>query len=135
MLAHFVGRSREKTLMLDGEINGATGRLEGRILLDTNVLIYATLEGDSRSALSRDLLLADGLPMERYISVQNLAEMYPNLTGPKTTPPDKPETARRKIGGAARSVRVPRNCRSRMSMDTAGLYTEFQAMCCRHPAR
>jgi hypothetical protein len=39
--------------------------------------------------------------MEAFISVQNLAEMYPNLTGPKQKPPDSPEVARRKIESVA----------------------------------
>ncbi len=34
---------------------------------------------------------------ERYVSVQNLAEMYPNLTGPKMEHPDEPAIARAKI--------------------------------------
>lgn len=71
-----------------------------RVLLDTNVLIYATLEGDPRFERSREVLLAlsDG---ERYVSVQNLAEMYPNLTGPKMLPPDSPAVARAKIESIA----------------------------------
>jgi predicted nucleic acid-binding protein len=32
-----------------------------------------------------------------FVSVQNLAEMYPNLTGPKNQPPDSPSLARDKI--------------------------------------
>jgi hypothetical protein len=35
--------------------------------------------------------------VELFISVQNLAEMYPNLTGPKNQPPDSPAVAREKI--------------------------------------
>jgi len=73
---------------------------EGRVLIDTNILIYATLESDSRFARSRELLLAAS-GYERYISVQNLAEMYPNLTGPKMELPDDPATAHRKIQSIA----------------------------------
>jgi len=73
---------------------------KGRILIDTNVLIYATLEGDPRSARSRDLLLSS-MDGERYISVQNLAEMYPNLTGPRMEKPDPPSVARAKIQSIA----------------------------------
>ena len=73
---------------------------EGRVLVDTNVLIYATLEDDSRFARSRDLLLARG-GSERFVSVQNLAEMYPNLTGPKMVHPDPPSVARAKIASVA----------------------------------
>ncbi|MGA2480867.1 MAG: PIN domain-containing protein [Spirochaetia bacterium] len=69
---------------------------EGRVLIDTNVLIYATLEDDPRSEQSRALLLAQG-GKERYTSVQNLAEMYPNLTGPRMERPDDPAVARAKI--------------------------------------
>ena len=69
---------------------------EGRVLIDTNVLIYATLENDPRSERSRELLLAKG-EQDRFTSVQNLAEMYPNLTGPKMERPDDPAMARAKI--------------------------------------
>jgi len=68
---------------------------EGRVLLDTNVLIYATLAEDRRFERARSLLLTPG--GERYVSVQSLAEMYPNLTGPKMEPPDEPTAARAKI--------------------------------------
>jgi predicted nucleic acid-binding protein len=77
--------------------------LAGRILLDTNVLIYATLAGDSRHAGAREALALRHRPgVELFISVQNLAEMYPNLTGPKNQPPDSPELAREKIRSLAR---------------------------------
>jgi predicted nucleic acid-binding protein len=69
---------------------------EGRVLIDTNILIYATLENDARFARSRELLLEPS-DQERFISVQNLAEMYPNLTGPKMEQPDDPSIARAKI--------------------------------------
>jgi predicted nucleic acid-binding protein len=71
-----------------------------RVLVDTNVLIYATLEDDPRSSRSRDLLLSAG-GGERFVSVQNLAEMYPNLTGPKMEHPDTPSVARAKIQSIA----------------------------------
>ncbi|HCM28162.1 MAG TPA: hypothetical protein DIC34_16780 [Treponema sp.] len=73
---------------------------EGRVLFDTNILIYATLENDARSERSRELLLARS-GQERYVSVQNLAEMYPNLTGPKMERPDDPAIARAKIQSIA----------------------------------
>jgi len=75
----------------------------GRALLDTNVLIYATLEGDPRHVVARDLIMGRGrgADCELFISAQNLAEMWPNLTGPKTTPPDPPDLARRKIEAIA----------------------------------
>jgi predicted nucleic acid-binding protein len=72
------------------------GAAEQRVLIDTNVLIYATLEKDPRFERSRDLLLSTGSD-ERHISVQNLAEMYPNLTGPRMEQPDEPALARAKI--------------------------------------
>jgi predicted nucleic acid-binding protein len=78
---------------------------EGRVLIDTNVLIYATLENDPRSERSRELLLATG-GMERYTSVQNLAEMYPNLTGPRMERPDEPAVARAKIQSIASLPRL-----------------------------
>lgn len=76
--------------------------LKGRILLDTNVLIYATLAGDLRHARAKEVLdLRNRDGVEVVISVQNLAEMYPNLTGPKNQPPDSPELARAKIRSIA----------------------------------
>lgn len=69
---------------------------EGRVLIDTNILIYATLENDPRSARARELLLSNS-GRERFTSVQNLAEMYPNLTGPRMEKPDEPAVARAKI--------------------------------------
>ncbi len=35
--------------------------------------------------------------VEMFISVQNLAEMYPNITGPQNQPPDSPTIAGDKI--------------------------------------
>jgi predicted nucleic acid-binding protein len=74
--------------------------VKGRVLIDTNVLIYATLVDDPRFARSRELLMASG-DSERFVSVQNLAEMYPNLTGPKMEHPDPPSVARAKIQSIA----------------------------------
>jgi predicted nucleic acid-binding protein len=71
-----------------------------RALVDTNVLIYATLEDDPRSAVSRRLLLSRS-KAELFVSVQNLAEMYPNLTGPRMETPDQPAVARAKIRSIA----------------------------------
>jgi predicted nucleic acid-binding protein len=73
---------------------------EGRVFIDTNVLIYATLENDPRFERSRELLLGQD-ESERYTSVQNLAEMYPNLTGPRMERPDEPAVARAKIQSIA----------------------------------
>lgn len=74
----------------------------GRVLVDTNVLIYATLSQDRRNLRALEVLgWRDRADVELFVSVQNLAEMYPNLTGPKTTPPDSPELARRKIESIA----------------------------------
>lgn len=73
---------------------------EGRIFIDTNILIYSTLENDVRFKSAHELLLsASGY--ELYISVQNLAEMYPNLTGPKMEIPDTPKIAHAKIKSIA----------------------------------
>ncbi len=72
--------------------------LSGRVLVDTNVLIYATLAADPRHESARQVLALQRSPeVELFISVQNLAEMYPNLTGPKNQPPDSPALARKKI--------------------------------------
>ncbi|MCC5788338.1 MAG: PIN domain-containing protein [Opitutales bacterium] len=72
--------------------------LSGRLLVDTNVLIYATLERDPRYAQASEVLsFRHRKDITMFISVQNLAEMYPNLTGPKNQPPDPPEVARDKI--------------------------------------
>jgi predicted nucleic acid-binding protein len=77
--------------------------LSGRILVDTNVLIYATLAGDSRHDRAREILALRHRPgIELFVSVQNLAEMYPNLTGPKNQPPDSPSLARDKIRSLSR---------------------------------
>ena len=72
--------------------------LTGRVLVDTNVLIYVTLEADPRHQRAQEVLaLRKHAGVEMFISVQNLAEMYPNLTGPKNQPPDSPALARKKI--------------------------------------
>ena len=77
--------------------------LTGRALVDTNVLIYATLSGDARHRQAREVLAQRQRPdVQLFISVQNLAEMYPNLTGPKNQPPDSPALAREKIRSLAR---------------------------------
>lgn len=72
--------------------------LTGRILVDTNVLIYATLKADPRHRQAQQVLAQrHRAELELFVSVQNLAEMYPNLTGPKNQPPDSPSLARDKI--------------------------------------
>jgi predicted nucleic acid-binding protein len=72
--------------------------VEGRFLLDTNVLIYATLDNDPRAVQARAAIEhGKRADCEAFVSVQNLAEMYPNLTGPKTEPPDSPHEASQKI--------------------------------------
>ena len=77
--------------------------LTGRVLVDTNVLIYATLAADPRHERARQVLdQRSRADVEMFISVQNLAEMYPNLTGPKNQPPDSPALARDKIRSVAR---------------------------------
>lgn len=77
--------------------------LTGRVLIDTNVLIYATLAADSRFQQAQEVLaLRHRGAVELFVSVQNLAEMYPNLTGPKNQPPDSPDLAREKIRSLAR---------------------------------
>ena len=66
----------------------------GRVLVDTNVLIYATLAGDPRHGCAREVLaLRHRDDVELCVSVQNLAEMFPNLTGPKT---NRPKARRRR---------------------------------------
>lgn len=77
--------------------------LSGRVLVDTDVLIYATLSADPRYERARQVLaLRRRQEVELFVSVQNLAEMYPNLTGAKNQPPDSPEMARSKIQSIAR---------------------------------
>ena len=76
--------------------------MKGRFLVDSNVLIYSTLRNDSRYAKACEVVAARNLPgCQMYISAQNLAEMFPNLTGPKTQPPDSPAIARAKIASIA----------------------------------
>ena len=81
---------------------------EEGVFIDTNVLIYATLSADERYETARRILLGSGsenvtdtIWPKKYISVQNLGEMYPNLTGPKMSVPDSPEIARQKIESIA----------------------------------
>jgi predicted nucleic acid-binding protein len=77
--------------------------LTGRVLVDTNVLIYATLAADHRHQRALAALdLRNRAGVELCISVQNLSEMYPNLTGPKNQPPDSPALAREKIQAISR---------------------------------
>ncbi len=77
--------------------------IKGRALVDTDVLIYATLTADPRHERARQVLAMRHRPeVDLFVSVQNLAEMYPNLTGPKNQPPDSPELARSKIQSLAR---------------------------------
>lgn len=77
--------------------------LNGKVLVDTNVLIYATLAGDFRYEKAREVLaLRKRVQIELFVSVQNLAEMYPNLTGPKNQPPDSPALASQKIQAISR---------------------------------
>ena len=77
-------------------------RLRGRVLVDTNILIYSTLSADARNERAQEILALRNSPnVELYVSVQNLAEMYPNLTEPKNRHPDTPELARRKIESLA----------------------------------
>lgn len=77
--------------------------LTGRVLVDTNILIYATLSGDPRHEQAKEVLAQRLRPeVEMFVSVQNLAEMYPNLTGPKNQPPDSPALAREKIASVGR---------------------------------
>ena len=78
-------------------------QVTGRVLVDTNVLIYATLTADPRHTEAREVLALRQRPtVELFVSVQNLAEMYPNLTGPKNQPPDSPAVAREKIRSLSR---------------------------------
>jgi predicted nucleic acid-binding protein len=72
--------------------------MNGKILVDTNVLIYATLSNDPRYKTANKVLeLRHHRKNKLFISAQNLSEMYPNLTGPKTQPSDSPTIARQKI--------------------------------------
>lgn len=71
--------------------------LTGRVLVDTKVLIYATLAGDPRHLRAKEVLaMRRRAGVEIFVSVQNLAEMNPNLTGPKNQAPDSPALAREK---------------------------------------
>jgi predicted nucleic acid-binding protein len=77
-------------------------------LLDTNVLVYATLAADPRHERALTLLMgSDRAPRPAVlVSVQNLAEMWPALTGPRTDPPDAPETAAAKVESIASLAHV-----------------------------
>lgn len=75
----------------------------GRVLVDTNVLIYATLAADPRHERAQFVLKQRSrADVDMFVSVQNLAEIYPNLTGPKNNPPDNPALAHDKIRSLAR---------------------------------
>lgn len=77
-------------------------RMSGRVLVDSNMLIYASLSGDERHGKAKEVLdLRHRREIELCISVQNLAEMYPHLTGPKNNPPGSPEVARAQIDSIA----------------------------------
>lgn len=74
-----------------------------KVLIDTNVLIYATLRQDSRHTQAKAIFdAAASGNLKACISVQNLSEMYPNLTGPKMHPTDSPSVARKKIESISR---------------------------------
>jgi predicted nucleic acid-binding protein len=78
-----------------------------KVFIDTNVLIYATLSNDSRFQRAREILLRKNeVSQQLFISVQNLGEMYPNLTGSKMGIPDTPEQARQKIESIASLPRL-----------------------------
>lgn len=78
-----------------------------RALIDTNILICATLIGDPRFEVAQHVVLgANETWGDRSVSVQNLAEIYPNLTGPKMTPADSPEVAAKKIQALARLAHI-----------------------------
>jgi predicted nucleic acid-binding protein len=72
--------------------------MNGSFLVDSNVLIYATLADDRRYPVALQVLERRRLPGCRmFFSAQNLAEMFPTLTGPRTQPTDSPAVARTKI--------------------------------------
>jgi len=89
--------------MPDADPGQSAAQSSKRILIDTNILIYSTLADDSRFEIARSVVLGRysrndvGPEAERFVSVQNIAEMYPNLTGPKMMAPDSPATAMEKI--------------------------------------
>lgn len=72
--------------------------VKGRCLIDTNILLYAFKKDDRRHPRSLSILeQAQSGDIQAVVSVQNLAELYPNLTGPKSVPPDPPQIAVEKI--------------------------------------
>ena len=90
---------------------------EGQVLLDVSACAVCRtdlhiLDSDLREpklplVLGHEIVgkvieVGDGV--ERYVSVQNLAEMYPSLTGPKMQIPDTPAIANRKIASIASSI-------------------------------
>lgn len=77
-------------------------KISGRFLIDTNILIYATLPNEPRYNMSRAVLRHAEVSGTAFVSSQNLAEMYPTLTGPRTQPTDTPQAARRKIEAIGR---------------------------------
>ncbi len=79
--------------------------IKGRILIDTNILIYATLKNDKRYEICKNIII-NLKDIKRFVSVQNLSEMYPNLTGPKMTIPDTPDIALIKITSIANLPKI-----------------------------
>lgn len=79
--------------------------VKGKCLVDTNVLIYATLEDDPRFKAAQRILF-ESPQAQLFASVQNLAEMYPNLTGPKMQVADEPQLARAKIDSVSRLAQL-----------------------------
>lgn len=76
-------------------------------LIDTSVLIYATLADDPRCEQAREVVLGpDERWGRRHVSTQNLAEMYSNLTGPRMSRPDSPEEAARKVASVGRPAHI-----------------------------
>lgn len=76
--------------------------VEPSYFIDTNILIYATLENDPRFEKARGILFGEAAKTAaRFTSVQNLSEMYPNLTGSKMEKPDSPAVAGKKIESIA----------------------------------
>lgn len=99
--------------------------IKGAFLVDTNVLLYATLANDPRHLAAQAVIQSRLLPGNRMsISTQNLAEMYPNLTGPKTQPADSPEVARQKIAAYARLDAVTVHAVTRSVVERALLLCE-----------
>ena len=102
------------------------------VLLDTGVLVYATLEGDRRHRVAREVVEGRSrwvAGCRLCVGAQSLGELWASLTGRRVEPPDTPEVARRKIGALAGLAQL-----TVLAVDVA-VVREAVRLCEQHHAR